>query len=132
MAAKHAPCSHCGTVYSTRRLSCPNCFLPREGPAASLAARDRLAGLILLTLGAIGALATCWWLYKTGLGRHAIVVAVPLWLLLHGILLLTGIHLRDFYFWWNQLRPPVRIATQVFGMLALALLVWLLLTIGGW
>jgi hypothetical protein len=132
MIGKHAPCSRCGTEYSTRRLRCPNCLLPREGPAASLAARDRLAGFVLLTVGALGALATCWWLYKSGLGRHGIVLIVPVWLLLHGMLLLTGIHLRDFYVWWNQLRPPGRIAIQALGFLVFALLVWLALTLGGW
>jgi len=130
MASNDVPCSFCGTAYSARRLRCPKCHLPREDVAAALTAKDRLAGLVLISLAGLATFAVGWWIYKTGFGRQALAMVIPLWCLLHGILLLMGIHLRDFYAWWNQLAQPVRIAIQVLGVLAFLFLVWFLVVSG--
>ncbi len=90
--------------------------------------KDRLLGLILLGIGVLIAVALGYFIYRTGLGRHGILLFVPLWLMLHGTLLLLGIHFRDFWAWWNQLKPPARIALQALGILALGLVVWFLLS----
>ncbi|MCI0637530.1 MAG: hypothetical protein L0Y72_31445 [Gemmataceae bacterium] len=128
MSANELPCSHCGTFYSRRRLHCPKCHLPREDTGGSLPFKDRVLGLILLGVGIVIAVALCYFIYRTRFGRHAILLFAPLWLMLHGTLLLLGIHFRDFRAWWNQLRPLPRIALQALGILALALVVWFLLT----
>jgi len=130
MAVKDAPCSFCGTVYSLRRLRCPKCYLEREDRWAPVSRLDRATGLVLLGIGGLMAFGFCWFIYKTRFGRHAIVLALPLWLMFQGGLLLAGIHLRDFYTWWNRLSQPAHIAIHLFGLIALVALVVLLVTAG--
>jgi hypothetical protein len=130
MAAKEAHCSHCGAVYSLRRLRCPECHLEREDRSTPATLLDRAAGLVLLSLGGLIALGMGWFIYRSRFARHAIFLLLPFWLMLHGGLLLAGIHLRDFYAWWNRLSQPAHIAIQVLGLAALVGLVWLLLVVG--
>ncbi len=131
MAATDSPCHHCGTIYSHARLRCPQCHLPREDTAAPLVGKDRVAGLVLAGVGVVGSVAIGWWIFKTGFGRHAVLMFLPLWLLLHGTLLLAGIQLRDAYTWWNQRKPAVRIAIQMLFLAAFFTLVWFLLPARG-
>jgi hypothetical protein len=88
--------------------------------------KDRVAGAVLVVLGISTATAIGWFIYKTRFARHAVVLLLPLWFVLHGILLLVGIHARDFFTWWNRLTPIPRIAIHVLGWLALMALVWFL------
>jgi hypothetical protein len=73
-------------------------------------------------------LAIGWFIYRTRFARHAIFMILPLWLMLHGVLLLVGIHLRDFYTWWNRLAQPLRILLQLLVVVAFMGLVWILVT----
>jgi hypothetical protein len=130
MPAKNVPCSYCGTPYSLRRLRCPKCHLDREERSTPATFNDRLAGLVLLGLGGLMAAGLGWYIYKTRFARQAVLFVVPLWLLLHGALLLAGIHLRDFYSWWNRLAQPARLGIQVLAWATFLALVWFLIAAG--
>jgi hypothetical protein len=76
------------------------------------------------------ALGMGWFIYRARFARHAVILILPLWLMLHGGLLLAGIHLRDFYAWRNRLPQPAYLALNALALAALVGLVWLLLIVG--
>jgi hypothetical protein len=104
--------------------------LEREDRSTPATLLDRIAGLVLLGLGAIMALGIGWFIFRSRFARHAIVLIVPLWMMLHGALLLAGFHVRDFYTWLNRRSQPAYIAIQFLGWAAFMGLVWLLVTLG--
>ncbi|MCI0685311.1 MAG: hypothetical protein L0Y71_24700 [Gemmataceae bacterium] len=132
MASKEAPCTYCGTVYSLRRLRCPKCHLDREDRPAPVSAKDRLAGLVMIGLAVVMSFGIGLFVFRTLFIRHAVFLLLPAWLLLHGSLLLMGVHFRDFRSWWYGLAQPARLGLQLLGIVAFAALVWLLATAGRW
>lgn len=130
--AKEAPCWYCGTVYSLRRLRCPKCHLEREDRPLPTTSRDRIAGLILLGLGIVTAFSLSWFIFRARFVRHAVFFLLPAWLMLHGMLLMAGFHLRDAQKWWNQRHPMVRFSLQVLGLAAFTAFVWFLITASRW
>jgi hypothetical protein len=117
-------------VYSLRRLRCPACHLEREDRSTPATLLDRIAGLVLLAAGGLMTLGIGWFVFRTRFARHAIFLIVPAWLVLHGSLLLAGIHLRDFHNWWNRRSQLTHLAAGFLGLALLTAVVWLLLIAG--
>ena len=107
---KRVKCRHCGVKFKAREVRCPVCEYPnpvRVGTGVS--GSDRVVGLLLIGVGVLLGIPAFWLLVWTllyggirGRAACAILVIVPVGSVFHGILLVNGIHPRDFYSWWNN------------------------------
>jgi hypothetical protein len=116
MKLRRVKCNRCGTNYRARTLRCPTCdALTPLDEAGGLKASDWLVGVLFLVLGLVFGIGLAIWFINSGpmRGIHGPLASIPLvivpvGLVFHGILLLMGIHPRDFYEWWDRLPGSVR------------------------
>jgi hypothetical protein len=85
---------------------------------------DRIVGLVLIVIGALLLIPALWffyWALRYGRLRAKaaafMIPVIPLGAIFNGILLVNGVHPKDFYSWWNNLSDLVRWA--IYGALAL-------------
>lgn len=135
---KSVRCPDCAEIYSASNLRCPLCELPNPKMSAfPVSPADRVVGIALLILGILTAIPFFVLPYGFGtiprLRGSAIYFAahlIPPTLMLNGILLLCGIHPRDFYHWWEHRNDFTKGIILVAGLLliALAIVVYWLIT----
>jgi hypothetical protein len=89
-----------------------------------MSATDRWIGLILIVAGVVLAVPAFWvllWVPNLGGSRGRLGVGVlaliPLAMVFHGVLLVCGVHPREFYAWWDNLSDLAQ--SLLLGLLAL-------------
>ncbi|MBI3411061.1 MAG: hypothetical protein HY040_22230 [Planctomycetes bacterium] len=133
MKPKRVQCDRCGTKYRLRTLRCPGCdALNPHAAGKGLTKSDRVVGVILLVFGILSGIvltvlliASVWIGAMRGIRGAAaciILMVLPVGLIFHGILLLIGIHPRDFYSWWDHLPSVAR--RLAWGLLALVIVIF--------
>jgi hypothetical protein len=131
MKKKKVKCRHCGVRFRAREVRCPACQYPNPVRVDSgVSSTDRVVGAILVGIGVLIGIPALWLLIWTllyggvrGKAACAILVIVPVGSVFHGVLLLCGIHPRDFYAWFNSLSPINRaLLCGVLGIAVVGLL----------
>ncbi len=113
---KKVKCRLCGERYAARTLRCPACEAPNPHAAGSgVSATDRWVGVILIILGVLIAFPSFWFLYWAlrfgGIRVKAVtcmLAIIPVGTVFNGILLVNGVHPKDFYSWWENLSDLTR------------------------
>jgi hypothetical protein len=89
-----------------------------------MSASDRLIGLVLIVVGVLIAIPVFWvllWVPNLGGSRGrfgvGLLALIPVATVFHGVLLVCGVHPRDFYAWWDNLSDLAR--ALLLGLLAL-------------
>lgn len=133
MKRKDVKCARCGTRYRPRTLRCPGCHAVNPFAAGKGNKKfDRVVGIILIVFGIVTGIAftvlligSVWMGGPRGIRGAAaalILMVLPIGLLLHGILVLMGIHPREFYSWWEHLPGPFR--KTAWGLLAVVIVIF--------
>jgi hypothetical protein len=131
---KRRKCEGCGEKYPALSLRCPRCFTPNprvEKPP--LEASERLFGIILVVVGVLIAIPVVilvrftgrWFVGIRGYAALGTVAFIAVGTIFNGVLFLCGVHPKDFYSWWNNQSPLMRML--IIGGLVLAGVVLLMI-----
>jgi hypothetical protein len=134
MKRKRVTCAECETKYRARARRCPSCDEPNPLATGAWTKYDGIVGISLIVVGvAIGIpvalllIGSVWMGGPRGIRAAAagiLLSVIPIGSVFHGVLLLCGIHPRDFYSWWDHLPSPVRgVAWSLLALLILTFVI---------